>query len=65
MLPIEKPGGDAAFAGLARYQNVVFKGFNKDRTYCGGDKIKAITFNHGASDIIPPVIFTECTFVDT
>jgi len=62
MLPVESPSGDASFAGQAFYSNVVFNGFSQERPYCGGDSIKAIVFNKGASDIIPPVTLDGCTF---
>lgn len=65
MLPIEAPASDAVFAGTAYYDNVYFKGFNEEKTYCGGGTFKAITFSTSAADLVPPVVFTDCTFEDT
>ena len=64
LVPIESTISDSAFAGKGIYQNVTFQGFNLERTYCGGDSMVAITLNPGGSDIIPPVDFIECTFID-
>jgi len=65
MLPVEGVNGDSAFAGTAFYYNVTFKGFESDRPYCGGERMRAISFNEEASDIVPLIKMTECTFIDT